>query len=196
MFFKFFVQVKNLFSQAFFSYFKESVTQMRRPAAPPPPPPGVHSSAYNHQQPSTPHRDRGPLPPPPAGCSSSNTTSSSMSPINMSSHDLTSLRSLNTSCAPSIPPPPPPRVSSCMDSIEQRFHFVPISELPPPPRFIGFKKIYEIGQHRKSTGTAHWNLFWEFNRIFLFHRDADLFRKLSIKLWKEQFLCKNPPFYF
>jgi len=33
-------------------------------------------------------------------------------------------------------PRPPPRVSSCQESLEQRFHFVPISELPPPPRFL------------------------------------------------------------
>ncbi|KAL7077839.1 hypothetical protein ACQ4LE_003102 [Meloidogyne hapla] len=49
-------------------------------------------------------------------------------------------------------PRPPPRVSSCQESLEQRFHFVPISELPPPPRFIGFVKDYGI------TGKRHQQL--------------------------------------
>uniref|UniRef100_A0A914HS94 WH2 domain-containing protein n=1 Tax=Globodera rostochiensis TaxID=31243 RepID=A0A914HS94_GLORO len=42
----------------------------------------------------------------------------------------------------SSPPLPPPRVSSYLESMEQRFHFVPITELPPPPKFIGFRKDY------------------------------------------------------
>uniref|UniRef100_A0A183C319 Uncharacterized protein n=1 Tax=Globodera pallida TaxID=36090 RepID=A0A183C319_GLOPA len=42
----------------------------------------------------------------------------------------------------SSPPLPPPRVSSYLESMEQRFHFVPITELPSPPKFIGFRKDY------------------------------------------------------
>ncbi|KAI3410186.1 hypothetical protein GPALN_006545 [Globodera pallida] len=34
----------------------------------------------------------------------------------------------------SSPPLPPPRVSSYLESMEQRFHFVPITELPSPPK--------------------------------------------------------------
>ncbi|KAL3085181.1 hypothetical protein niasHS_010250 [Heterodera schachtii] len=47
----------------------------------------------------------------------------------------------NGNCSAS-PPLPPPRVSSYLESMEQRFHFVPLSELPPPPKFVGFRKDY------------------------------------------------------
>jgi WAS/WASL-interacting protein len=48
-------------------------------------------------------------------------------------------------------PRPPPRFSSYHESFEQRFHFVSISELPPPPRFVGFIKDYGIAGKKQLT---------------------------------------------
>lgn len=38
-------------------------------------------------------------------------------------------------------PSPPARSTSCFESLEQRFHFLSIDELPPPPKFQGFRKV-------------------------------------------------------
>ncbi|KAI1710087.1 WH2 motif domain-containing protein [Ditylenchus destructor] len=101
---------------------------MKRPAAPPPPPPSQVG---------------GPPKPPPLSRAhtvdpSINTSAPTpVLPAPVMSHQM----SAKFSDSPP-PPPPPPRMSSYMESMEQRFHFVAISELPPPPRFIGFSKEY------------------------------------------------------
>lgn len=123
--------VVNQFSQNFSPKNETTQSQVnvkRRPAAPPPPPPSFatpNSSLVSIQQ--TPV-SRGPLPPIPS--------SSSFVRLGNS------------------PPLPPPRISSYIESVEQRFHFLPTTELPPPPQFIGFRKIYESNQRKTALMTS------------------------------------------
>lgn len=98
----------------------------RRPAAPPPPPPSVLPVALISTQQSL--VSRGPLP---------------LLPTNMAV-----VRSDNS------PPPPPPRISSYIESVEQRFHFLAMTELPLPPQFIGFRKIYDNNQRKSILMTS------------------------------------------
>uniref|UniRef100_A0A915DTW5 WH2 domain-containing protein n=1 Tax=Ditylenchus dipsaci TaxID=166011 RepID=A0A915DTW5_9BILA len=86
---------------------------LRRPAAPPPPPP----LPSNHPR------------PPPLNTRAFTTDGS----MNGSGR--------NSNASPP-PPAPPPRNTSYVESMEQRFQFIPISELPPVPRFVGFRKEY------------------------------------------------------
>lgn len=48
-------------------------------------------------------------------------------------------------------PSPPARSTSCFESLEQRFHFLSIDELPPPPKFQGFRKDYTPIENRKKS---------------------------------------------
>nr|CAD2178582.1 unnamed protein product [Meloidogyne enterolobii] len=97
---------------------------IKRPGAPPPPPPPAKSSNP---------------PPPPL--------------VTNIQHQSQNTGYNNKPALVAEAPRPPPRISSCQESLEQRFHFVPISELPPPPRFIGFPKDYGIAgrKHQQMT---------------------------------------------
>jgi hypothetical protein len=41
-----------------------------------------------------------------------------------------------------------------MDAFEQRFHFAPISEMPPPDMFTNSKKVYEANNTRRAAAVA------------------------------------------